>query len=637
MEETNRRVELCMDWREGVAFARQVGMAEADYLETLHAAGITSVAIDEDTLGSMQADGDLLMLRASEVAAAQIIASQPVPAISDVPGFFGCGSVVVPLGADAEAFLADRLPLRLQGGPSLCVVQSHGTTAFIIGLPLEEARSINLGIRSQAIAAARAAGLRVAVRFANYPGVSEKWIDSVVGVGDPTSRADLAIFSGPEVLGYPALTAATARALSQSGMLYADVEFQTQAGSGRIAQAADYGIVRVHSITRGEVDRGLSIQTMADRYVRAARERNIRVMYMRPIMRQIDERSLTDLNEAFIRSVAGGLEKAGFTVGPARPLEQADPGLAPTLIVVVGVAAGCVMLLNAVWSLTLPVSAGLVAVGAAGFAVLSAFGYVGLAKQAAALAAAIAFPSLTAFVLLSPLPGRGSGRMRACAIKFLAAIALSFAGGLMLAGCLTSLAFMVKAQQFMGVKLMHAAPMLFVLIAYWKYVFRREDESFAASARRVLDSPILVRHALIIGVLAAAGLVYIVRTGNTSALSLGVPAWEQWMRTALEKVLPVRPRTKEFLLGHPAFILAAALSWMGDRTLLLPLAALAVIGQISLVNTFAHLHTPIAVTLIRVLMGAGLGLVIGAAVTAAISAISRCFRPTAPKSANREG
>ncbi|MBP7784892.1 MAG: hypothetical protein KA064_02695 [Firmicutes bacterium] len=648
IEEMNRSVELCMDWREGALFAQRIGMAEVDYLERLRDAGITSIAVDEDTLGSLQASGDLVMLRTSEVAALSSLGPQLLPVALDTTALPGGYTVVVPLNPDAAAFLTDRLPMRLQGGPSLVTMLSGQTSAFVIGLPLEEARGINLGPRPSAMELVTGAGLRVVPRFVNYPGVSERWIDSVVRPTDSAHRADLVIFAGTEVLGYPALTAVTARALGRAGMIYGSVEFQGQAGENRIMQAADYNIVRVHSITRGEVDRGLSVQTMADRYVRAARERNIRVMYMRPIMKQIDARALPELNDSFIGAVASGLQEAGFTLGAARPFGQADPGLAPALVVVVGIAAGCVMLLSAVWNLTLPISAGLVAVAAAGFAALSAFGRADLAKQAAALAAAIAYPSLSAFVLLSPFPTspaadasndaeRRFGWVRIVIIKFIVASALSLAGGLMLAGCLTSLAFMIKARQFMGVKLMHVAPMLFLLMAYWKYVYRRGDETLAASARRVLSSPILVWHAVVIGALGAAGLVYIARTGNTSVLPVSVPAWEQAMRSILERILPVRPRTKEFLLGHPAFILAAALSWGGDRVALLPVAALALIGQISLANTFAHLHTPIAVTLVRVLVGAGLGLAIGLAAAGVFLAIRRGLRRSSGKTAEREG
>ena len=466
-----------MDWREGALFAQRIGLAEADYLERLRDAGITSIALDEDTLGSLQASGDVLMFRASEAAAVSNATPELLSAAMGITAFSGGHTVVVPLTSDATAFLADRLPLRLQGGPSLVTMLSGQTSTFIVGLPLEEARNINLGPRPSVLAKITAAGLRIVVRFTNYPGVSEKWIESMVGLTVPAHKVDSVVFSGTEVLGYPALTAVTARALGRAGIVCGSIEFQAQAGENQIVQAADYSIVRVHSITRGEVDRGLSIQTMVDRYVRAARERNIRVMYMRPIMKQIDARALPELNDSLIREVASGLQKAGFTLGAARPLGQADPGLAPTLVVVVGIAAGCVMLLNAIWKLTFPISAGLVAVAAAGFAALSAFGR-GSGQTGGGAGRGHCASSLSAFVLLSPFPTsrptnsadvaeRRFGWARQI-VEFIVASALSLVGGLMLAGCLTSLAFMMKARQFMGVKLMHVAPMLFLLTAYWK-------------------------------------------------------------------------------------------------------------------------------------------------------------------------
>ena len=80
VEEMARRVELCMDWREGVLYAQRIGLAQDDYLTQLRDAGITSVALDEDTLGSLQASGDLVMLRTSELAAVSSVAPELLPA-----------------------------------------------------------------------------------------------------------------------------------------------------------------------------------------------------------------------------------------------------------------------------------------------------------------------------------------------------------------------------------------------------------------------------------------------------------------------------------------------------------------------------------------------------------------------------
>ena len=85
-------------------------------------------------------------------------------------------------------------------------------------------------------------------------------------------------------------------------------------------------------------------------------------------------------------------------------------------------------------------------------------------------------------------------------------------------------------------------------------------------------------------------------------------------RSLLDKVMVVRPRTKEFLFGHPALILGAAFLFARRRSIGLPLVALGVLGQASLLNTFCHIHTPLALTLLRAFNGLVLGIIIGLAV-----------------------
>ena len=104
--------------------------------------------------------------------------------------------------------------------------------------------------------------------------------------------------------------------------------------------------------------------------------------------------------------------------------------------------------------------------------------------------------------------------------------------------------------------------------------------------------------------LAGAGAVYILRTGN---FGLPVANMEIVLREFLEKVLVVRPRTKEFLIGHPALYILLR-ERRGKAAWLMPVA---VIGQLSMVNTFSHIHTPLLVTLIRTGYGLVFGYIIG--------------------------
>ncbi|MDD4335813.1 MAG: DUF5693 family protein [Firmicutes bacterium] len=647
VERANSVVELCMDYNEVDLYSKLVGLKMEECLSSLAELGVVSVALDEDTLESMESAGEVVIVRGSEALA---LGSNGGPyrdillAAAEMEVFSPSDTIVIPCNADAASFLAHRLPLRTSDGPSISVIKAGDATGYAISLPIDDALELNLGIRPLKTAVARAAGLRVAARYSNFPNVSEKWIDSVMSISAVGGIPDCVIFSGTQVLGYPRFVSATVRGFDRLNTIYGDIEFQDQAGGRQIAKAFDYQTVRVHSITRAEIDRGLSTATMRDRYVRAARERNIRVLYVRPIMKPIDERSLSELNRAFMSDLTSALTNQGFSLGSAVPFEQPDPGLTPMLLVVLGIAAGCVMLLDAIWDLPFSICVGLVAVFAAGFAALWGMGYPLLSRQAAALAAAIAFPSLAAFVLFSPSlsmkqersnteqsgePPSGASWVGSAAKKFIVASLLCFAGGLMLAACLTSRAFMVKGEQFLGVKAMHVVPVLFVLVAYWKRYARSGNEPLTASLARLNRSRVLVWHLVVIALLGVAGLIYIARTGNTSSVIMTVPRLEQKMRVALERVLPARPRTKEFLVGHPAFVLASALIALGETGLILPISILGVVGQISLTNTFAHIHTPIGLTIVRVLTGLVLGFAVGLLVTFVYRAIAARIRGAA--------
>ncbi|MDI6828546.1 MAG: DUF5693 family protein, partial [Armatimonadota bacterium] len=76
-------------------------------------------------------------------------------------------------------------------------------------------------------------------------------------------------------------------------------------------------------------------------------------------------------------------------------------------------------------------------------------------------------------------------------------------------------------------------------------------------------------------------------------------------------ILFVRPRTKEFLIGHPAMFLGITSLLSRRRAWGLPLIALGTLGQVSMLNTFCHIHTPLVLSAIRTLNGLVLGLALG--------------------------
>jgi hypothetical protein len=127
-----------------------------------------------------------------------------------------------------------------------------------------------------------------------------------------------------------------------------------------------------------------------------------------------------------------------------------------------------------------------------------------------------------------------------------------------------------------------------------------------------LRQPVTVAQAVVVLVALGALAFALSRSGNQPVLSPS--PLELKFRHLLEAVLAIRPRTKEFLLGYPALMLGLALALRGRRSWLPLVAVLAALGQVSLLNTYCHFHTPLSVSLLRTFNGLWLGLIVGVAV-----------------------
>jgi hypothetical protein len=397
-------------------------------------------------------------------------------------------------------------------------------------------------------------------------------------------------------------------------MRFGAIEFAKQAGAGNLSQAIPEHTVRVHSVGLAE-SLLLSPREIVERLERAAQERNIRVLYLRA--GGADTATLREI----LQQLEQRLHRAGYAIreSGARPFGALQPPLWQFVLVGlgVGVLAGWLLTLfrrEGYWALAPP------AVGV----VCALLCLHPLGRKAVALAAALLFP--TVGMLAMAWLARGSApSLWQGARLLLVPFAWSLMGALHIVGLLAETPFLVKADQFAGVKVAHALPPLLVLAFYTAYTVGRWD-----FWREWLTRPIVWGQALLaLVILGAVGLM-LIRTGNEAPGA--VPDWELRLRALLESVMQVRPRTKEFLIGHPALVVGVAMLLTG-RTRFLPLMMfLATIGQASIVNTFCHLHSPLLVSLQRtgwgILLGVGLGLL-------ALGALRPFITPTArPKFIN---
>ncbi|MEZ5337943.1 MAG: DUF5693 family protein [bacterium] len=456
----------------------------------------------------------------------------------------------------------------------------------------------------------------------------------------------LVLFQGPTVLGYPGRLDEVADAIRRNGQTFCWVEFDEQDGGGGLAQRmtdsdGQIHLARLHSIPPEEMD-NYDIAGAVARYMRAVDERSMRVLYVRPFIRgkQLNAGSagdtgyvqrLVELNRRYFNTLATELADSGFSISAQPKMLQAAKRSMPAPVlpgIMLGMAA--LGILQLLVLLAFPrisknaVSGFLPLLSAAILGALLSVPGTGFLKDLLLLGLAIAFPvagfwlamHVNMYLTTRLICKRFCPRRIFIAMLSLAVASLfSMAGGIIIHGALAGSEGILKLAEFRGVTLAMAVPVL--LFAAWAWQAETLADAWLAAENRLVgywqrfstlwQSPI--RYGDVAFILIAMGIIGVVllRSGNDSLL--GVLSFESLFREVLEQSFGVRPRTKE-LLGHPLLMLfLLSIAWRTRVSVMLGIGAL--LGQISILNTFCHLHTPLELTITRVLLGLALGAVTG--------------------------
>jgi hypothetical protein len=436
-------------------------------------------------------------------------------------------------------------------------------------------------------------------------------------IPDHPHASSLVIFSGTQVPGFPGGLADTAELFTGDLGL---VEFsKTDGDRGLAARLKPSSIYWVHSIPQEEMP-PLSPLAMKERYLRALRERNPRVLYLHPISPSLAIQPAETLgiaaaraNQEFLDGLAQSIRdelKYEVSLEPANP--SADPPLflrAPVVLLVY---------LGVMWFVLIFLPGGrletffhhpatMLAAIPASFVVAASDQLRGLA----ALAAALAFPLVGigyafGYTMLLRRNGRtlpGTQAVTAFAVTFVFALL----GGLIVQSLIISVAAFTKIEFFHGVLLSRSLPVLLILA----YAFNLNTMGWAPAARsmyarinRLMAYPFTALDMALVFILAAALALAMMRAGNEFGFL--VSQSESSVRGNLERLFAVRPRTTE-IAGHFALLWFFTLMPWSHRSLLLLLAA-GMLGMCSVVNTFSHLHTPVLVSMYRSEIGLILGL-----------------------------
>ncbi|MCK8816003.1 DUF5693 family protein [Natroniella sulfidigena] len=571
VESQNRAVELVIDY----SMLRE--FEQDQLLPQLKELGLTTVGLEMDNLEQLATDGQLSYYQGHQVSGLTAQLTE-LPELSS--GELYLSSDNQQLLEQLEEVLAKRVTLEPVGDKGLKITDYE-----------EDLLEFPLYFSEQKIELFSELGLQIIPRVPAE--IEPQQLDSLLAAVEDSQQI---IFSGEEVVGYPDKLELTAQQLRARGIKLGMIEpfIARQDGSGALARLLDLETVRAHSMEQEELD-FLGIERTVARYLRAVRERNVRTLYLRPFDEPEDTLE-------FIERLVEGLEVEGYNSAEATPFvdlgEQLDLKL------------GLVALLVLLNSLLLKmIGLGWLYVVGSGFLLLAVGHVVGvdLSLEILALVVAISLPCYIFVYLINKVnvPLQLSQVLK----LFLQVSLASIAGGLIISALLADRRYLLQIRQFRGVKLAFMLPLV-ISFAYGLFANYGDLNVVKRKMTDFLEQPVLWKEVLVLLLISLGGLIYLGRTGNNPAIP--VSATEVLIRENLERILTVRPRFKSFLIGHPVLVLGIGLAGQAKKYSWLLLIGL--IGQINILNTFSHLHTPLLISLIRVGQGVVLGAIIGCAV-----------------------
>ncbi len=636
-ERQNRTVEITMDQQDLSDFAQAYGYNLDELMREMRRAGLTSVAVYEEQGQRVNTTQHALALTGQQIIDQARLAPLLDPTLAALVRSqrLDPGSMYL-IVYDAPTLRRYVSVLRTQLEPStVTVVRARLPAIVAVRTQLDFFNGLGLGIPQDIADQVRRDGLLVDPRVQNNERMGPERIAATFDQMLQGGRIGTVIFWGPSnaVLGFPYNLDATAdnfraHKTVQFGDVEAYTEDQIQRGSITLARKIVNQTVRVEAISKVELDK-LDLDVVIARYLLGVRERNIRVIYLRPfphvVQRQLPDGSvLTESAEAtnldMLRRLRDGLAQNGFRTGHAYGFVNFGHGSDALsnikldilyFVVALGAAGAFLLLLDLYGAAQAWMPWTFFGITTVCFWALVPFQRDYIVRQLWALGAALTFAVL-AGTTIAPYFSRPAPRahptlrsdLRDGLTCLLRACGVAVLGGLFVAGLLSQATFMIEAQQFIGIKLLLLAPPL-VLVALYTFT-----PLFGSPQRpgEVAASPLRIWQFAAVVLAGAGAVLLLMRSGNEP--DVGVSGFESHLRGFLTTLVGARPRFKEFLLGFPALMILPTLSPPQRRAAGWFIVLVAGIALADVIDTFSHIHTPLLITFVRVFNGLVFGVVV---------------------------
>ncbi|RHW39977.1 hypothetical protein D1B33_03785 [Lysinibacillus yapensis] len=589
-ESANDRYEVMIPFNEILTVSKESDYTIDELLSILKQSGLISVSLEPSSLEDLADENIVSLYEERELADALLFTDYEGAVDTEKTGFY----ISVPEERIYQEFITSNLTVEnvtIAGKPFYFLASSDDL--FELDTPF--------GYNGATINQLKELGLNVVLRTVNDDSeiVNEMLVEQLVSLKNEVSPVLLG--AGTEMIGFGDENENMKdlkKKLQEAGYFFYTIEGSPLKGEYEFAKSNQYNVVRLISINVNK-ETDLTVSESIDRSTRAVKERNIKSIFYHL---RTTGNAQENIDEA-VSYLTGVQEKMPehFTLGTPKFFNSISvPAWVTALVLLAGILFTYLM--------TETIKNQKVRLAAAGFMALIAIAYFVLDKvlflQAFALIIAVLTP-----IYAVVKSAHGSTRIRDILVQYVKAIAISLIGIFIVIGLLNGNGFVTGFEVFRGVKLVYVIPIAGIVLFALFQIYDITKNGFKGSLNtsvKLLNKEVKYWHLLVLAIVAAIGMFYIGRTGNAGTVSEFELMFRQW----LENVLYVRPRTKEFLIGFPFFVLALYVMGINKKwgtILLIP----GVIGFLSIMNTFTHLHIPVSVSLLRTLYSTVLGFLIG--------------------------
>lgn len=646
-EQRNTVVEIVADYEDFSDIALETGMTKQEMANELISAGVTSIAISEESLADMKEDGKILMYSGVDLKYINVhFNNEYYNVASDVKTYLDNNSIpysnvtlVMGDNLDTYDFLENSFKTRFK---DLTVnFKEENIFCILINRSMDKVKKTGLGLTNDDFEEAKSLGFNnIIPRIENHEGITTDEVDMLY-TQLKNYKVRTVIFAGVTVFGQnyqdedgemlkyigEKFSSKDAEIITAIIEKPAETDLETvQRGINKLAKYSKYVNTKVFSTDNVQLQK-LTPDGLAEQWGRAISQRNVRVLYVRPLAKA--EKTVTENFENTLKAVKdikARIKHMGMSLGNAKGFGTVKQNRYLQMGMAIGVvSAGFLLLLlifdgdklkkfkNAIWCLIGISVLGVVFIYCIPY-VYDSFG--DLFNKLIALLASVVFASIAGVLLIDLTCDnflKDASNIKRGIVVLLFSAFIAVIGGVYIGAILSDSKYILKLDTFRGVKISFLLPLLVWGFAYVLKVGLFKDEKgkplpLFTQCDMLLKTSVTVKYVAIAGVVLLALALIVMRSGNTMTSTAGT--FELMFRNFLEKYLVARPRTKE-LIAFPILFLVPYFAKFKNKEWCFLAMGVSMIGIENIINSFCHIRMPVLITSLSTIYSLIFAIIIG--------------------------